>query len=100
MFCITWRDRKQATWIREQTKVEDVLMTIKKKWSWVDHIMNRTDNRWTKKVTEWQPRNSKRSQGRQKITWRDEIVALASAGWSTLTSDRERWKGLGEAFIL
>ncbi len=30
------RDRKQALWIREQTKVEDILMTIKqKKWSWM-----------------------------------------------------------------
>ncbi len=36
MLGITWRDRKRATWIREQTKVEDVLMMIKKKkWSWV-----------------------------------------------------------------
>ncbi len=31
MLGITWRDRKRATWIREQTKVEDILMTIKKK---------------------------------------------------------------------
>ncbi len=100
MFCIIWRDRKQATWIREQTKVEDILMTIKKKWSWVGHIMNRMHNRWTKKVTEWQPRNSKRSQSRQRIRWRGETVAFAVVGWSTLTSDREKWKGLGKAFVL
>ncbi len=43
---------------------------------------------------ERKPRNSKRSQGRQKIRWRDEIVTFAGAGWSTLTSDREKWKGL------
>ncbi len=30
MLGITWRDRKQAIWIREQTKVEDILVTIKK----------------------------------------------------------------------
>ncbi len=51
--------------------------------------MRRTDNRWTKRVTEWQPRNSKRSQGRQRIRWRDEIVAFAGVRWSSLTSDRE-----------
>ncbi len=81
MLGITWRDRKQAIWIREQTEVEDILMTIKKKikklkWLWAGHIMRRTDNRWTKRVTEWQPRNSKRSQGRQRIRWRDEIAAF------------------------
>ncbi len=62
--------------------------------------MHRTDNRWTTKVTEWQPRNCKRSQGRQKSRWRDEIVALAGVGWRTLTSDRQKWKGLGMAFVL
>ncbi len=100
MLGITWRDRKRATWIREQTKVKDILMTIKKKkWSWAGHIMHRTDNRWTKRVTEWQPRNSKRSQGRQRIR-RDEIVAFAGVRWSSPTSDREKWKGLGKAFVL
>ncbi len=56
--------------------------------------MRRTYNRWTKRVMEWQPRNSKRSQGRQRIRWRDEIAAFIGARWSSLTSDRERWKGL------
>ncbi len=31
MLGVTWRDRKRASWIREQTKVEDILMTIKNK---------------------------------------------------------------------
>ncbi len=53
-----------------------------------------------KRVPEWQPRNSKRSQGRHRIRWRDEIVAFAGVRWSSLTSDRERWKGLGKAFVL
>ncbi len=68
MLGIMWRDRKRAIWIRKHTKVEDILMTInKKKWVWAGHIMRRTDNRWTKKVTEWQPRYCKRRQDRQKI---------------------------------
>ncbi len=96
MLGITWSERKRATWIREQTKVEDILMTMKKNWSWAGHIMHRTDNIWTKKVTEWQPRNSKRSQGKQKIRCRDEIVAFAFVEWSTLTSDRGRSNWLGK----
>ena len=31
------------------------------------------DNRWIVRVTEWQPRDSKRNQGRQRTRWRDEI---------------------------
>ncbi len=98
---VSYGDRKQASWIREQIKVEGILLTMyKKKWSWTGHITRRADNRWTEKVTEWQPRNCKRSQGGEgrKSRWRDEIVGFAGAGWNTLTtSDRERWKGLGKA---
>ncbi len=66
MLGITWRDKKRALWIREQTKVGDILMTIKnKKWTWAGHVMRRCDNRWTTRVTEWQPMNGRRNQGRQ-----------------------------------
>ncbi len=68
MLGITWRDRKRATWIWEQTKIEGILMTMKKKkWSWAGHFMRRMDNRWKKRVMKWQLRNSKKSQGRQRI---------------------------------
>ncbi len=101
MLGITWRDRKRASWIREQTKVEDILKTIKnKKWTWAGHIMRRRDNRWTTRVTEWQPRNGRRNQGRQRVKWTDEIRAFAGANWSSLTTDRERWRMLGKAFVL
>ncbi len=53
---ITLRYRKRATWIRKQTKVENILLTVKeKKWSWAGHMMLKTNNGWTKKVTKWQP---------------------------------------------
>ncbi len=40
MLGITWRDRKRASWIREQTKDENILVTIKnKKWTWAEHVM-------------------------------------------------------------
>ncbi len=63
--------------IKEQTKVEDILATIKKKkWSWAGNVMCRTDNRWKYKVTDRQHRNY-RSQGRQRTRWRNEIRAFA-----------------------
>lgn len=40
------RERK-----REQTRVKDVLVTIKNKWVPASHIMLRTYNRWAKRVT-------------------------------------------------
>ncbi len=67
MLGITWRDRKRATWIREQTKVKDILMTIKKKkWSWAGHIMRRTENRWTKRVTECNQETPREARGGKK----------------------------------
>ncbi len=101
MLGITWRDRKRAMWIREQTNVEDILMTIKKKkWSWAGHIMGRTDNRWTKRVMEWQPKKTPRKARGGRVRWRDEISAFAGVRWSSLTTDREKWKGLRKAFVL
>ncbi len=86
MLGITWRDRKRASWIREQTKVEDILMTItNKEWTWTGHIMRRRDNRWTMRVTERQPRNGRRNQDRQRVRWRDENRAFTGPGWSSLT---------------
>ncbi len=90
MLGITWRDRKQASWIMEQTKDEGIVVTIKnKKWTWAGYVIRRRDNRWTTRVTEWQPRKGRRNQGRQSVTWRDEIRAFAEPSWSSLTSDRE-----------
>ena len=51
MLSITWRDCKTATWIREQTKIRDILTTASKmKWNWAGHLARTTDNRWTKKI--------------------------------------------------
>ncbi len=85
MLSITLRDRKRASWIKEQMKVEDILVTIKnKKWTWAGHIMRKRHNGWTTRVTEWQPRNGRRNQGRQRVRWRDEIRAFAGPSWSNI----------------
>ena len=101
MLGITLRDRKRATWIREKTRIEDILATIKKrKWAWAGHVMRRTDDRWTLRLTEWQPRDGKRSKGRPSTRWRDEIRAFAGKEWSSKIIDRKQWKVMGEAFVL
>ena len=63
MLGITQRDRKRkrALQNRKQTKVEDILTTIKLKIrARVGHVMRRKDNRWTTRVTEWQTMEDKR----------------------------------------
>ena len=65
----------RASWIREQTKVQDILPSVEKKWAWAGHVMRQTDNldfRWTARVTEWQRRDGIRRQGRLRTRWRDE----------------------------
>ena len=101
MMGISLKDRKRATWIREQTKIEDIISTIKKKkMDMAGHVMRRDDNRWTIRLTEWLPRDGKRSKGRQRTRWSDELRKFAGIGWRRLTGDRREWEKTGEAFVL
>ena len=57
MLEISLRDRKRASWVREKTKVKDLLVAIKeKKWRWAGHVARREENRWNKRLTDWTPR--------------------------------------------
>ena len=41
--------REKNTWVREKTKVPDVM------WTWVGHVSRIRDNRWTLCITTWKP---------------------------------------------
>ena len=100
MLNITWRDHKTAEWIREQTKLRDILETISKaKWTWAGHLTRRTDNRWTTKLTFWQPRGHTRNKGRRKFRWRDDLDKFRKH-WHRDASDRLRWRQMGKAYAL
>ncbi|WP_440994831.1 hypothetical protein [Cysteiniphilum litorale] len=65
MLGITLRDRKRSTWIRRVTRVNDIIQVIKQhKWRWAGHLARIDDNRWSKRLTDWFPRDSKRSRKR------------------------------------
>ena len=99
MLNITWRDHKTAEWIREQTKLRYILETISKaKWTWAGHLTRRTDNRWTTKLTFWQPRGHTRNKGRPKFRWRDDLDKFRKH-WHRDTSDRLRWRQMGKAYV-
>ena len=99
MLNITWRDHKTAEWIREQTKLRDILETISKtKLTWAGHLTRRTDNRWTTKLTFWQPRGQTRNEGRPKFRWRDDLDKFRKH-WHRDASDRLRWRQMGKAYV-
>ena len=99
MLNITWRDHKTAEWIRQQTKVRDILEIINKaKWTWAGHLMRRDDNRWTTKLTTWQPRGHTRNRGHQKTRWRDDLDKFKKL-WHQDVHDRRGWRELGKAYF-
>ena len=82
MLGITLRDHKRNTWIRHQTGVNDIIDVIKKGiHGWAGHIARFKDNRWTKRVTEWTPREWTRRQGRPKTRWRDSLIRHLGPVW-------------------
>ena len=86
--------------IREKTKVNDVLAEITKlKWKWAGHVARMKDNRWTVRCTEWQVRDGKRSKGRPKRRWRDDIQQWLGATWSRKARDRQKWRDLAEGYF-
>ena len=37
-------------------KIPVVKFAAKQKWKWAGHVARLNDNRWTKRITDWQPR--------------------------------------------
>src|ERR1700761_4130181 len=78
MLGITLRDKMTNQWIRQQTKVVDVMERIASlKWNWAGHIARITDERWTKTIVNWRP-YSKRPTGRPPYRWRDDITKVTN----------------------
>ena len=56
MLNITLRDKKRNYWIRSQTKVYDIIKSVRlKKWTQEGHLARRNANRWTLRLTIWRP---------------------------------------------
>ena len=93
-------EKTPNTEIREKTGVYDVLGVITKtRWKWAGHVARIKDNRWTVRCTEWQVRNGKRSRGRPRRRWRDDIQQWQGATWTRVAKDRQQWKRLEEGYF-
>ena len=67
MMNLSLRDRVNHKIIRQKTGVTDIMEKVRQsKWRWAGHVARFQDNRWTHRLTEWQPREGKRKRGRQK----------------------------------
>ena len=87
--------------IREKTGVDDILEVLTKtRWQWAGHVARMKDNRWTIRCTEWQVRNGRRSRGRPRRRWRDDLQQWQGATWSRTAKDRQQWRCLAEGYLL
>ncbi|XGW20478.1 hypothetical protein V3C99_003905 [Haemonchus contortus] len=61
---------------------------------WAGHVVRRTDDRWTTRVTFWYPREIKRTLGRPATRWSDPLKKLQGNDgqhWSQTAQDRQKW---------
>ena len=104
MMNITRRDKWSNTRLRNSTKVEDIIERVKdNKHRWAGHIIRRQDSRWTKRTTDWIPREGKRSRGRpMTTTWETDLRSywVSAVNWRRKAQDRQTWKKHAEAFVL
>ncbi|KAE9415004.1 hypothetical protein Angca_009897, partial [Angiostrongylus cantonensis] len=64
------RDGIRISDLRLQSKIKDaVLYTKQSKMRQAEHVMRRNDNRWTRAVSNWMPRDVERTAGRPPTRW-------------------------------
>ncbi|KAI5728658.1 hypothetical protein M8J77_019174 [Diaphorina citri] len=66
----------------------------KLKWRWAGHVARMGNERWAKKLTEWIPRSHKRTRGRKKIRWYDEMKKNVGPEWQSIARDRQLWEAV------
>lgn len=88
MLGIPLRDKLTTQWIRQQTKIVDVIERIVSlKQNWARHIARRTDEHWTKHIMSWTP-YKKGPMGRPPERWTNGIKRIAGNNWQKVVTDR------------
>ena len=68
------------------------------KWKWAGHIARYQDKRWTHTITKWKGPTGKRSIGRPRKRWVDDIKSIVGDEWMKIANNRGKWLKLEEAF--
>ena len=100
MLNLKLQDEVPCREIRKRKNITDIIeYTLNQKWKWAAHVARMKDKKWTKRCTECQPRGRKRSRGRPRRRWQDDI-AKERTTWNSKATDRRQWKALIEGYIL
>ena len=94
MLGVTLCDKKRISWIRQQTGVGlviDIIQVIRRANSdGRDMWWEEGDNRWTTRVTELVPREHKRSRGRPRTKWHDDLNQWIGPTWMRTAKERDQ----------
>uniref|UniRef100_A0A0K0DF14 Reverse transcriptase domain-containing protein n=1 Tax=Angiostrongylus cantonensis TaxID=6313 RepID=A0A0K0DF14_ANGCA len=100
------RDGIRSSDLRQRSKIKDAVLYAKlSKIRWAGHVMRMNDNRWTRTVSDWIPRDVKRIAGRASTRWSEfftksleerydarRVPKARRTHWATLARDREKWR--------
>ncbi|EYC26254.1 hypothetical protein Y032_0010g1047 [Ancylostoma ceylanicum] len=98
--------RIRSSTLRQQSKIRDAAVYAKLgKIRWAGHVMRRNTNRWMRAVSDWNPRNLKRTTGRPPTPWSDFFMTSTEerydafrvsrtdrTHWTTLARESDKWK--------
>lgn len=100
MLGLTLRDHITNDELRRRTRVIDAVERIAiLKWNWAGHIARVQDNRWTRRIVEWRPRqDAYRNRGRPPTRWSDDIKRVHT-NWIQEAQNRRMWKQSREAYV-
>ncbi|CAD6199453.1 unnamed protein product [Caenorhabditis auriculariae] len=94
-----WNQNQRSTDLRQLSQIKDLEKHISRgKHRWAGHVIRRTDDRWSTRVTSWIPRNTRRTRGRPATRWADHFkknISRQGRHWMTVARDRDAWKTCG-----
>ena len=94
------KDKVKLQSIKSKTKFENIHTTYKRlKWRWTGHMLRERIEKWTRLITEWYPRDSRRSKGRPATRWEDDFKKIVGPEWTRVAKNKIKWKALEEAFV-
>ena len=86
---VTLRDRVRCEDLRRSTSMRDASnLAEKHKWKWSDNVARMDNNRWTHKLSMWDPREGRKNVRRKRTRWADQLKRLAGNQWSISAKDR------------
>lgn len=98
---IKLKDKVRISAIKSKFNIHDIGgKIVNLKWKYAGHVARENKNKWNKIATFWTSYGNKRSRGRPALRWRDELVRERGMKWQCEARDREKWRGLVEAYAL